>query len=34
MASIPIILISQLVIEKEFLEKKCEELGIDLSEKP
>ena len=26
--------IGQLVIEKEFLEKKCEQLGIDLSEKP
>ena len=26
--------VGQLVIEKEFLEKKCEELGIDLSEKP
>jgi transposase len=26
--------IGQLVIEKEFLEKKCGELGIDLSEKP
>ena len=25
--------IGQLVIEKEFLEKKCEQLGIDLSEK-
>ena len=24
----------QLVIEKEFLEKKCVELGIDLNEKP
>jgi hypothetical protein len=22
------------VIEKEFLEKKCEQLGIDLSERP
>jgi transposase len=26
--------IGQLVIEKEFLEKKCVQLGIDLSEKP
>lgn len=26
--------VGQLVIEKEFLEGKCEELGIDLSEKP
>jgi len=26
--------IGQLVIEKEFLEKKCKQLGIDLSEKP
>lgn len=26
--------IGQLIIEKEFLEKKCEQLGIDLSEKP
>jgi len=26
--------IGQLFIEKEFLEKKCEQLGIDLSEKP
>ena len=26
--------IGQLVIEKEFLEKKCGELGVDLSEKP
>lgn len=26
--------VGQLVIEKEFLEKKCEELGIDISEKP
>ena len=26
--------VGQLVIEKEFLEKKCEQLGIDLSEKP
>ena len=26
--------VGQLVIEKEFLEKKCEELGNDLSEKP
>jgi transposase-like protein len=26
--------IGQLVIEKEFLEKKCGELGIDLGEKP
>ena len=26
--------VGQLVIEKEFLEKKCEELGVDLSEKP
>jgi len=26
--------VGQLVIEKEFLEKKCGELGIDLSEKP
>ena len=26
--------IGQLVIEKEFLEKKCGELGLDLSEKP
>lgn len=26
--------IGQLVIEKEFLEKKCEQLGIDLSERP
>jgi transposase-like protein len=26
--------IGQLLIEKEFLEKKCEQLGIDLSEKP
>ena len=26
--------IGQLVIEKEFLEKKCKQLGIDLSERP
>ncbi len=26
--------IGQLVIEKDFLEKKCEQLGIDPSEKP
>ena len=26
--------IGQLVIEKEFLEKKCGQLGIDLSERP
>lgn len=26
--------IGQLVIEKEFLEKKCRQLGIDLSERP
>jgi transposase-like protein len=26
--------VGQLVIEKEFLEKKCKQLGIDLSEKP
>lgn len=26
--------IGQLVIEKEFLEKKCEQLGVDLSERP
>ena len=26
--------IGQLVIEKEFLEKKCEHLGIDLTERP
>ncbi len=26
--------IGQLVIEKEFLEKKCGELGVDLSERP
>jgi transposase-like protein len=26
--------IGQLTIEKEFLEKKCEQLGIDLSERP
>ncbi len=26
--------VGQLVIEKEFLEKKCEQLGVDLSEKP
>ena len=26
--------IGQLVIEKEFLEKKCGELGLDLSERP
>jgi transposase-like protein len=26
--------VGQLVIEKEFLEKKCEELGLDLSERP
>lgn len=26
--------VGQLVIEKEFLEKKCGELGIDLNEKP
>ena len=26
--------VGQLVIEKEFLEKKCEELGVDLSERP
>jgi len=26
--------VGQLVIEKEFLEGKCEELGIDISEKP
>jgi len=26
--------VGQLVIEKEFLEKKCVELGIDLTEKP
>ena len=26
--------IGQFVIEKEFLEKKCAQLGIDLSEKP
>ena len=26
--------VGQLVVEKEFLEKKCEQLGIDLSGKP
>jgi transposase len=26
--------VGQLLIEKEFLEKKCEQLGIDLSERP
>ena len=26
--------VGQLVIEKEFLEKKCDQLGIDLSERP
>lgn len=26
--------VGQLVIEKEFLEKKCSQLGIDLSERP
>jgi len=26
--------VGQLVIEKEFLEKKCEELGLDLSGRP
>lgn len=26
--------VGQLVIEKEFLEKKCEQLGIGLSERP
>ncbi len=26
--------VGQLIIEKEFLEKKCEQLGIDLSERP
>ena len=26
--------VGQLTIEKEFLEKKCEQLGIDLSERP
>lgn len=26
--------VGQLVIEKEFLEKKCAQLGIDLSERP
>jgi len=26
--------VGQLLIEKEFLEEKCEELGIDISEKP
>jgi len=26
--------IGQLIIEKEFLEKKCDQLGIDLSERP
>jgi len=26
--------VGQLVIEKEFLEKKCEQLGVDLSERP
>lgn len=26
--------VGQLVIEKEFLEKKCKQLGIDLSERP
>jgi hypothetical protein len=26
--------IGQLVVEREFLEKKCEQLGIDLSERP
>jgi hypothetical protein len=26
--------VGQLVIEKEFLEKKCVQLGIDLSERP
>lgn len=26
--------IGQLVIEKEFLEKKCKQLGIDLTERP
>ena len=26
--------VGRLVIEKEFLEKKCEQLGIDLSERP
>lgn len=26
--------VGQLVIEKEYLEKKCEQLGIDVSERP
>ncbi len=26
--------VGQLLIEKEFLEKKCDQLGIDLSERP
>lgn len=26
--------VGQLIIEKEFLEGKCEELGIEISEKP
>jgi len=26
--------VGQLVVEREFLEKKCEQLGIDLSERP
>lgn len=26
--------VGQLLIEKEFLEKKCEQLGVDLSERP
>ena len=26
--------IGQLLIEKEFLEKKCDQLGVDLSERP
>ena len=26
--------VGRLVIEKEFLEKKCDQLGIDLSERP
>ena len=26
--------VGQLLIEKEFLEKKCEQLGVDLSKRP
>ena len=26
--------VGQLLIEKDFLEKKCDQLGIDLSERP